>query len=121
MYFCFSFCLLSVTLPDKVKIYIFIHLHVLNLDSQISVSAAVLYQAAELAEHTSKINMLEEAKRRKEEEADTWQLRVRANCSVQYAEIYFCHQNQRLYRGDLCVYILNLKVENKDLLQRKVN
>ncbi|XP_038582604.1 ezrin b [Micropterus salmoides] len=33
--------------------------------------------AAELAEHTSKINMLEEAKRRKEEEADTWQLRAR--------------------------------------------
>lgn len=39
----------------------------------------MLYQAAELAEHTSKINLLEEAKRRKEEEADTWQLRVRAS------------------------------------------
>ncbi|KAM6915703.1 ezrin b [Xenentodon cancila] len=33
--------------------------------------------AAELAEHTAKISLLEEAKRRKEEEADTWQLRAR--------------------------------------------
>ena len=37
-----------------------------------------MYQAAELAEHTAKISLLEEAKKRKEEEADTWQLRVRA-------------------------------------------
>ncbi|TMS12642.1 Ezrin [Larimichthys crocea] len=33
--------------------------------------------AAELAEHTSRITQLEEAKRRKEEEADTWQLRAK--------------------------------------------
>uniref|UniRef100_A0A665WJ97 FERM domain-containing protein n=1 Tax=Echeneis naucrates TaxID=173247 RepID=A0A665WJ97_ECHNA len=33
--------------------------------------------AAELAEHTAKITLLEEAKKRKEEEADTWQLRAR--------------------------------------------
>uniref|UniRef100_A0A4W5MTL6 Ezrin b n=1 Tax=Hucho hucho TaxID=62062 RepID=A0A4W5MTL6_9TELE len=32
--------------------------------------------AAELAEHTAKIALLEEAKRRKEEEADTWQHRA---------------------------------------------
>ncbi|XP_031178368.1 LOW QUALITY PROTEIN: ezrin b [Sander lucioperca] len=32
--------------------------------------------AAELAEHTAKISLLEEAKKRKEEEADTWQLRA---------------------------------------------
>lgn len=55
---------------------IFIHLCVLN--SLIIASPVVLYQAAELAEHTAKITLLEEAKRRKEEEADTWQLRVRA-------------------------------------------
>lgn len=42
----------------------------------------VLRQAAELAEHTSRITQLEEAKRRKEEEADTWQLRVRALTAV---------------------------------------
>lgn len=42
------------------------------------VPLVVLHQAAELAEHTAKITMLEEAKRRKEEEADTWQLKVRA-------------------------------------------
>lgn len=35
-------------------------------------------QAAELAEHTAKISLLEDAKRRKEEEANSWQLRVRA-------------------------------------------
>lgn len=35
-------------------------------------------QAAELAEHTAKISLLEEAKKRKEEEANSWQLRVRA-------------------------------------------
>ncbi|KAM7395214.1 hypothetical protein PAMA_006801 [Pampus argenteus] len=33
--------------------------------------------AAELEEHTAKITMLEEAKRRKEEEADSWQLRAK--------------------------------------------
>uniref|UniRef100_A0A667ZUW5 Ezrin b n=1 Tax=Myripristis murdjan TaxID=586833 RepID=A0A667ZUW5_9TELE len=33
--------------------------------------------AAELAEHTAKISLLEEAKRRKEEEAETWQHRAR--------------------------------------------
>ncbi|KAJ7988032.1 hypothetical protein DPEC_G00319430 [Dallia pectoralis] len=33
--------------------------------------------AAELAQHTAKIALLEEAKRRKEEEADTWQNRAR--------------------------------------------
>ncbi|KAM9704663.1 ezrin b [Menidia menidia] len=33
--------------------------------------------AAELAEHTAKISLLEEAKKRKEEEADTWQLKAR--------------------------------------------
>ncbi|XP_031717418.1 ezrin b isoform X2 [Anarrhichthys ocellatus] len=32
--------------------------------------------AAELAEHTAKISLLEEAKRRKEEEAESWQLRA---------------------------------------------
>lgn len=36
------------------------------------------YQSAELEEHSAKIAMLEDAKRRKEEEAETWQLRVRA-------------------------------------------
>uniref|UniRef100_A0A8D3DD66 Ezrin b n=1 Tax=Scophthalmus maximus TaxID=52904 RepID=A0A8D3DD66_SCOMX len=40
------------------------------------VPLVVLHQAAELAEHTAKITMLEEAKRRKEEEADTWQLKA---------------------------------------------
>lgn len=38
----------------------------------------LLSQAAELAEHTARIALLEEAKRRKEEEAVTWQHRVRA-------------------------------------------
>uniref|UniRef100_A0A669B9Z7 Ezrin b n=1 Tax=Oreochromis niloticus TaxID=8128 RepID=A0A669B9Z7_ORENI len=33
--------------------------------------------AAELAEHTAKISLLEEAKKRKEEEANSWQLRAR--------------------------------------------
>lgn len=33
--------------------------------------------AAELAEHTAKISLLEEAKKRKEEEANAWQLRAR--------------------------------------------
>lgn len=45
---------------------------------EISASAVVFYQAAELAEHSAKISLLEEAKRRKEEEADSWQLRVSA-------------------------------------------
>lgn len=38
----------------------------------------VLYQASELAEHTAKIALLEDAWKRKEEEASTWQLKVRA-------------------------------------------
>ncbi len=36
-----------------------------------------LFQASELAEHTARIALLEEAKKRKEEEAMTWQHRVR--------------------------------------------
>jgi len=51
-----------------------------------------LYQATELAEHTAKISLLEEAKRCKEQEAESWQLRVRAypegtcsgQCTAQY-------------------------------------
>ncbi len=34
------------------------------------------FQAAELAEHTARIALLEEAKKRKEDEAMTWQHRV---------------------------------------------
>lgn len=45
-----------------------------------------LLQTAELAEHTSKITLLEEARKRKEEEASTWQLKVRANCSAELRE-----------------------------------
>lgn len=62
---------------------------VLNLGSLIIV---VLYQASELAEHTAKITLLEDAWKRKEEEATVWQLRVRALTEgkphVQYADAH---------------------------------
>uniref|UniRef100_A0A673BJC1 Ezrin-like n=1 Tax=Sphaeramia orbicularis TaxID=375764 RepID=A0A673BJC1_9TELE len=35
------------------------------------------FQAAELAEHTAKISLLEDARRRKEEEANSWQMKAR--------------------------------------------
>lgn len=38
-----------------------------------------LFQATELADLTSKISLLEDAKKRKEEEAVEWQQKVRAN------------------------------------------
>lgn len=41
-----------------------------------------LYQAAELAEYTAKIALLEEARRRKEDEVEEWQHRVSAGWSL---------------------------------------
>lgn len=59
----------------------------LNLHSSINMSCpVVLFQSAELAEYTSRIALLEEAKRHKEQEANSWQLKVRANCNVQHSE-----------------------------------
>lgn len=45
----------------------------------------VFDQAEELEEHTARISLLEEVKKRKEQEADTWQLKVRASTSHQGA------------------------------------
>lgn len=45
----------------------------------------MLRQAAELAEYTAKIALLEEAKRIKEEEAETWHNKV----SVQHVTVGF--------------------------------
>lgn len=64
--------------------------HVFNQDPEINASPVVLFQTAELAEHTSKITLLEEARKRKEEEATTWQLKVRPNGSVELKEGGFC-------------------------------
>lgn len=45
----------------------------------ICVRACVCVQATELAELTSKISQLEDAKKKKDEEAKKWQKRVRIN------------------------------------------
>lgn len=47
-----------------------------------NVCALVLFQTAELAEQTAKITALEAARKRKEEEANSWQIRVRLNVYV---------------------------------------
>lgn len=41
-----------------------------------------LFQAAEIAEFTAKIALLEEAKKKKEEEASEWQHKVKTPCCV---------------------------------------
>lgn len=77
---------------------------VFNQDPEINASPVVLFQTAELAEHTSKITLLEEARKRKEEEATTWQLKVRANCSVELKEeglLFALHPHQKA--EDVCV------------------
>ena len=43
-------------------------------------SLCIFVQAAELAEFTAKIALLEEAKRKKDEEASEWQHKVRLEC-----------------------------------------
>lgn len=46
------------------------------MDSTQRTSCPLLFQAAELAEYTAKIALLEEARRRKEDEVEEWQHRV---------------------------------------------
>lgn len=48
----------------------------LGLNSQLNLFALFPFQAAELAGYTAKITELEEAKRVKEEEAETWHMKV---------------------------------------------
>lgn len=82
-----------------------------------------LFQAAELAEFTAKIALLEEAKKKKEEEATEWQHKVIICSSLSFTEHLFCTQHilnlQRLrYSHDLegkrdhCVnvYILQFNI-----------
>lgn len=53
-----------------------------------NVCALVVFQTAELAEQTAKIAALEAARKRKEEEANSWQLRVRLNVYVSLTDIH---------------------------------
>lgn len=53
-----------------------------------------MFQAAELAEFTAKIALLEEAKKKKEEEASEWQHKVMSS---------FCVKSELQTKGDECV------------------
>uniref|UniRef100_A0A7N9AYQ1 Ezrin b n=1 Tax=Mastacembelus armatus TaxID=205130 RepID=A0A7N9AYQ1_9TELE len=69
-------CVLFVIYKAKFTAFyflIFIPQCVLNITKY----CGVFCQAAELAEHSAKITLLEEAKKHKEQEADTWQRKAR--------------------------------------------
>lgn len=48
----------------------------LKLKCTVLVTVVLMFQASELAEFTSKISLLEEAKKKKDDEATEWQQKV---------------------------------------------
>lgn len=109
IYGCFI-CILFYHLKHSC-LYPPVYVCVLNLNSLITV---VLCQASELAEHTAKIALLEDAWKRKEEEANTWQLRVRAltECKqhAHYAGAHFLGGISEIYiQGRQIQYTVHTK------------